>query len=164
MRSEDVVQLFRALAWPAIALVALIMFFAPLRRGLDAVSARADPIKSVRIGQLDLTLDPNALPGADLETARALKNMDELALLVLLDTKYSPASEYCHSRQGGGSWARVATDLEARGLVTARRQNPPRNPEACDWDIVFQPTPLGLKSRDFAAQLLATLLKTSTRS
>jgi hypothetical protein len=153
--NDRTTALIKTLAWPAIALVALIMFGTTLKGML--VNGQ---VGKVKVGLLELNFREGALPKVnDQKVATGLAGLPEQAVVALLFTQQDrPYSQCQGDHQSQADFDREYLQpfkvLEGRGLATL--EAPLQDSEKC---FTVALTKQGTNSREFLISLLAAQLK-----
>lgn len=90
-----IVDLVNAALWPAIALLALLIFYGPVHTTLSSISRRSEQIETIKVGQLELTIRKADLRVPSPEAATVLTSFDEDMLLYLLSITPGATGGYC---------------------------------------------------------------------
>ncbi|NIV18645.1 MAG: hypothetical protein GWN47_09645 [Woeseiaceae bacterium] len=156
--ADRTVGLVRALAWPTIALIGIVLFTGPVK-GL----IRAGNLESVKIGSLELNLRAGDLPQVtDRELARALTGLPEAAIIQLLATEPGRPVQVCQMGTDQGEFnektRRPLNDLSARKLLEIEEV------QFEGGDVCLTPllTDLGIRARTFIIDLMTAQLRTAT--
>jgi hypothetical protein len=152
-------ELIKAALWPAIALVAIILFYSPIRAVLDNISSRANEIEKIRLGSLELSVKVADLPTADPATARAIVKLDNDTLIELFSLSQSGVGGSCYNETPINKSPRYTTDktLSELSLITWTAGSGSSNDCKRPYDIKL--TDLGLNVRDYLLSLLTAQVR-----
>jgi hypothetical protein len=156
-------ELIKAALWPAIALIAIILFYSPIRSVLDNVASRASDIQQIKLGSLELSIKVGDLPIPDSETARAIVKLNDETLIELLSSTGKDVTGRCYSDplETDDHYA-IDTQLSSHILITLSKQASP--PEWCKNQYAIALTTLGTKVKDYLLKLLTTQTRKSAYS
>ncbi|WP_141630394.1 hypothetical protein [Sinorhizobium meliloti] len=160
-RLPSILELVKAALWPAIALIALLMFFSPLSQIIMSVSRRADQIETLKLGSLELNIQVSQLPRADKETAEAISGMDnEMVRNLLFAPDGSSLFGHCYKPEIDLSQNEHAAieRLASKKLVTWTKSN---DPGECAEHYSVEITALGTKARRFLFDLISSQVSSS---
>lgn len=160
--SDKTVELVKALAWPFIALIALVLFTGPIKSLIQAGN-----LESVKIGSLELNLRAGDLPQvADRELANALTGLTSEGLVPLLSTEPDRPQEVCQMGSDQNEFnertRRPFSVLHDRGLMNIEEQRY-EDEQGNVSDVCLTPllTDLGIRARSFIIDLMSAQLKTA---
>lgn len=144
-------------SWPAVILVVVISFYGPLYRTIDSLSRSLEDVSHIRIGDLEITVDPDKLPRPEPQVVSALSGISQEGLLLMLELM-PPADD--SSSSGGYCFYDMETDprmtryreLETAGLVTIEVQE--ETDQWCPNPHSVELTSVGVAVKNFSISLL----------
>ena len=156
--TDKTVGLVKALAWPSIALIGIVLFTGPIKSLI-----RTGNLESVKIGSLELNLRASDLPQVtDRELSKALMGLPEAGIIQLLATEPGRPAEVCQMGTDQNEFdektRRPFYDLSARRLLDVEEA------EYGDGSVRLTPllTDLGIRARTFIIDLMTAQLRTAT--
>lgn len=156
---------FVPLVWPIAIVFVVFSFYQPIYRGIDNLSNSLSQVTHLKIGDLELEIDPATLPKPSELVATAIKTLDKDSLLAILDLDAMPANV---DEAGGGLCSVVETSermigfrkLETSGIVEIIAMDEKNS--WCPNPHVVGLTDLGQSVKAFAVDLLATQLTSAS--
>lgn len=158
---DRTVGLVRALAWPSIALIGIIIFASPLKNLLTAGN-----VESVKIGSLELNLRASDLPQLrDPELAGAIAGLPELAVVSLLFARSDLMYTECRFAGDDANTFDQETvqpfyELQSRGLANVIEEESD-NGDVC---LNLALTDTGITAREFIIDLISAQLRSARKN
>jgi hypothetical protein len=158
--SSEIVQ---ALAWPAIALIGIILFYSPIHTTLTGISDHANDINEVKLGSLEMTIQASALPHPSRAVASALVGLPQEEFVMMLDIgRSSHGMGYCvgadpiYYQKG---LKQPLDDLQKRGLISLEPMK--KSVTNCEGDYA-ELTSVGKEANLFVVTLVTTQFKSAS--
>jgi hypothetical protein len=154
-------ELIKAALWPAIALIAIILFYSPIRSVLDNVASRASDIQQIKLGSLELSIKVSDLPIPDSETARAIVKLNDDTVVELLFSTGEQGRSRCYNSDPleTDNYYVIDEQLSSSLLITLTKQASPQ--EWCKNEHAIALTTLGTKVKDYLLKLLMSQIRKS---
>lgn len=157
---ESIANLAKALAWPAVALVAIFLFLPPISEVVTTIAKRAGDIGTVKLGNFELVIHKPSLPVPDKQTASILQKLssDQVERVIQLDNPMRTCSpreidpaDYYWSR-----WQQlISFELVEISVITGD-ENSMRCAASEPVTRQLELTDAGHATRDFLIRLLAS--------
>ena len=156
--TDKTVGLVKALAWPSIALIGIVLFAGPIKNLILAGN-----LDSIKIGFLELNLRASDLPQVtDRKLASALMGLPEAAVIQLVATEPGRPSQICQMDTDQDEFdektRRPFNDLYARRLLNVEEVEH-GNGSVCLTPLL---TDLGILARTFVIDMMSAQLRTAT--
>jgi hypothetical protein len=153
------IDLIKAALWPAIVLLILFLFYAPLHNTLESLSQRSDDIQTIKVGSLEINVRPRDLPTPKEDVANVLRVLDVDMIKRLVSHLESKTGGPCYHPDEKGD-PRFALDSKLADLGLIKLAKVP-NPESyCPVSYTVTATQLGQDSGDFLLRLIAAQVGT----
>ena len=154
---KAVLDLVKSALWPATAVLAIFLFYVPIRTVLDNLSQRANDIEKVQLGTLELNYRVTDLPTPDIETAKVIVKLDEASIIEILSF-WGGQPCYPGPLEQHPNYL-LDKRLSDIALITMKPEAPTAS--FCEHPHSINLTDLGHRTRDFLLKLLATQLRKS---
>lgn len=150
----------KALLWPCVAFIALMIFYAPVNNIVLSVSKRADQIDVIKLGSLELNIAKSELPKAQEDVAKVLTDLDEEAIRLLMVTGPDIPTQICLSKDEMNPTVQTiaAQLLEARGAYDVNESRS----DSCEKGLTLRLTSTGKAARNFVFKLVTGQFKSAT--
>lgn len=145
------IDFVKALRWPAVAVLLLVLLLDPIRTTIEALHGPGNGSSVVRLGDIPLRVNPRTLPAPDEAIVRAVAAMDGDVLRTFLDMDQNAI--YCGSLDA--EYRAGMRRLAHLGLVEAR-SDPSRPFDCRDYAVM---TEFGKRVETYLVSVMVGMLK-----
>jgi hypothetical protein len=152
----QIIQLVKAVAWPLLALVAIMLFYSPIYTTLDAISRRSEEVQTIKLGQLELSIRASDLPRPSPEVAKIITSLDEQMIVQLLAID-GPVYRCFNNQLETNSLYLIHKSLADKKQITLTKS---KELQGCENHHSVDLTDGGKKTREFLVSLLTKQIQT----
>lgn len=152
--TDRLVELIKAAIWPALVLIAMILFYSPVHRTLDSVARRSEDIQTFKVGSFELSIRAHDLLVPPSNVAEALKGAGDPAVVAkLIEDLTLDRTCYAVNEQSDPRFQRDFR-LFQLGLIKLERDQAEDTAD-CPHSYTLFVTPPGHSTADFVLRLIS---------